>query len=189
MSAYADIEIKRSFGVLFIAVALAILFAAPLSLLLSNSHLPYFYYLFLWLGSFCLSLGIVIYKRRKVFSSVRLRMKKSLGWPLQIKIINGLCWAGPFSFIPVFHQLYPYLILLGIGLGNISTYFFIKKYSNGNNKEQLLVGLIAICIMPISILVDNTIFSKNYEVALLFSRLSIAASYGTGGVYALIGRQ
>jgi hypothetical protein len=189
LSAYADIEIKRSFGVLFIAVALAILFAAPLSLLLSNSHLPYFYYLVLWLGSFCLSLGIVIYKRRKVFSSVRLRMKKSLGWPLQIKIINGLCWAGPFSFIPVFHQLYPYLILLGIGLGNISTYFFIKKYSNGNNKEQLLVGLIAICIIPISILVDNIIFSKNYEVALLFSRLSIAASYGTGGVYALIGRQ
>jgi len=189
LSAHTDIniEIKRSFGVLYIAVALAILFAAPLSLLLSLKQVPYFYYPALWLGSFLLFLGVGIYKRRKVFHSVRTRMKKSLSWPSYIKAINGLCWAGPFLAIPLFHQLSPYLILLGIGLGNLSTYYFIQKYSNVNNREQLIVGLIALCSIPITILLDNTIFSI-YEIEILFSRLLIAASYGSGGVYALIAK-
>ena len=128
------------------------------------------------------------HKRRKILASVRTRMKKSLGWPLHIKIINGLSWAGPFAAISVFHQLYPYLILLGIGLGNMSTYFLIKTYSRNNNKEQYIVGLIALCSIPISIILDNTIFSASYELALFFSRFLIAISYGMGGVYALIAK-
>lgn len=115
-------------------------------------------------------------------------MKKSLTWPLYIKIINGLCWATPFFIISIFHDLYPYLILLAIGMGNISTYLFIKKYSKGDSKEQLIVGLIAISGIFISIILDNTIFSTDYEIALLVSRLLIAASYGMGGVYALVAK-
>jgi len=182
------IQIKRSFGFLFIAIAIAIVFAAVLSLFLSLYEVPFYYYPPLWLASFGVSLGITLYKRRKVLASVRTRMKKSLGWPLHIKIINGLSWAGPFAAIPVFHQLYPYLILLGIGLGNLSTYFLMKTYSGYINKEQYIVGLIAICSIPISIILDNTIFSASYELALLFSRLLIAISYGVGGVYALIAK-
>ena len=188
MSGDPAIQIKRSFGFLFIAIAIAIIFAAVLSHFLSMDKVPYYYYPPLWLGSFGTSLGITLYKRRKVLASVRTRMKKSLGWPLHIKIINGLSWAGPFAAIPVFHQLYPYLILLGIGLGNLSTYFLMKTYSGYINKEQYIVGLIAICSIPVSIILDNTIFSASYELALLFSRLLIAISYGVGGVYALIAK-
>ncbi len=183
-----DVQIKRSFGLLFIAIAIAIIFAAVLSQFLSLDKVPYYYYPPLWLASFGASVGITLYKRRKILASVRTRMKKSLGWPLHIKIINGLSWAGPFAAISVFHQLYPYLILLGIGLGNMSTYFLIKIYSRNSNKEQLLVGLIAICSIPISIILDNTIFSTSYELALVFSRFLIAISYGMGGVYALIAK-
>ena len=70
----------------------------------------------------------------------------------------------------------------------MSTYFLIKTYSRISNKEQLIVGLIAICSIPISIIFDNTIFSASYELALLFSRFLIAISYGMGGVYALIAK-
>jgi hypothetical protein len=183
-----DVQVKRSFGFLFIAIAIAIIFAAAFTLFLSMDNVPYYYYPPLWLASFGTSLGITLYKRRKILASVRTRMKKSLGWPLHIKIINGLSWAGPFAAISIFHQLYPYLILLGIGLGNMSTYFLIKTYSRNSNKEQLMVGLIAICSIPISIIFDNTIFSRSYELALFFSRFLIAISYGVGGVYALIAK-
>jgi hypothetical protein len=183
-----DVQIKRSFGFLFIAIAIAIIFAAGLSQFLSLDKVPYYYYPPLWLASFGASLGITLYKRRKMLAAVITRMKKILCCHHHIKIINGLSWAGPFAAISVFHQLYPYLILLGIGLGNMSTYFFIKTYSRNSNKEQLIVGLIAICSIPISIILDNTIFSASYELALLFSRFLIAISYGMGGVYALIAR-
>ena len=95
-----DVQIKRSFGFLFIAIAVAIIFAAVLSQFLSLDKVPIYYYPPLWLASFGASLGITLYKRRKILVSVRTRMKKSLGWPLHIKIINGLSWAGPFA--PIF---------------------------------------------------------------------------------------
>jgi hypothetical protein len=73
-------------------------------------------------------------------------------------------------------------------MGNISTYLFMKRYSKANNKEQLIVGLIAICGIPISIILDSTIFSTDYEIAILFSRLLITASYGVGGIYSLVAK-
>jgi hypothetical protein len=188
LSTYVDIDIRHGFGVLFIAISLAILFAAISSYFLAANHIPYGYYPLLWLGSISISIGVSLFKERKVFSSIRTRMKKSLAWPLHVKIMNGLCWAAPFFVILIFHNLYPYLILLGIGMGNISTYLFIKKYSRANNNEQLIVGLIAICGIPISIILDSTIFSTDYEIALLFSRLLITTSYGVGGIYSLVAK-
>jgi hypothetical protein len=188
LSTYVDIDIRHGFGVLFIAISLAILFAAISSYFLASNHIRYDHYPLLWFGSFSISIGISLFKERKVFSSIRTRMKKSLAWSPYTKIINGLCWAAPFSVIPIFHNLYPYLILLGIGMGNISTYLFMKRYSKANNKEQLIVGLIAICGIPISIILDSTIFSTDYEIAILFSRLLITASYGVGGIYSLVAK-
>jgi hypothetical protein len=179
---------RHGFGALFIAISLAILFAAISSYFLATNHIPFGHYPLLWLASFSISIGISLFKERKVISSIRARMKKSLTWPLHIKIINGLCWATPFFVIIIFHNLYPYLILLGIGLGNISTYFFIKRYTTANNIEQLIVGLIAICGIPISIILDSTIFSTSYEIALLFSRLVIATAYGVGGIYSFVAK-
>ena len=36
-------------------------------------------------------------------------MKTSVSWPLSAKVINGLCWAGPFAMISVFQSMYPVL--------------------------------------------------------------------------------
>lgn len=51
--------------------------------------------------------------------------------------------------IPAFHTFSQYLILLGIGLGNISTFLLIKSYSKYDNKEQFVVGIIAVLMIPV----------------------------------------
>ena len=114
-------------------------------------------------------------------------MKNSIKWPLQAKIINGLSWAGPFLMIPIFHSLTQYLILLGIGAGNISTYLLIRKYSKYDNKEQFVVGIIALSMISVLFFVDvilESIVVQHHVLAL--SRIFVAISYGVGGVYALI---
>jgi len=104
---------KRAFGFLFIAIAIAI-FGATLFGELSFYSGSLNYYSIVWIISFATIMGIAVYKLRHVLVYIRNRMKTSVKWPTYAKIINGLCWAGPFLLIPVFHSLYPYLILIGI---------------------------------------------------------------------------
>jgi hypothetical protein len=113
-------------------------------------------------------------------------MKNSIKWPLHAKIVNGLSWAGPFLAIPIFYPFSQYLILLGIGTGNISTYLFIKYYSNYKNKAQFIVGIIAIIMIPVLYLID-VLFSSVliHQHVLVLSRIFVAISYGVGGIYAL----
>ena len=116
-------------------------------------------------------------------------MKNSIRWPLHAKIINGLSWAGPFLAIPACHSFSQYLILLGIGTGNISTYLLIKSYSNYDNKEQFVVGIIALFMIPVLLLVDVILTSIIiHQHILALSRFFVAISYGMGGIYALIER-
>ena len=116
-------------------------------------------------------------------------MKNSIKWPLHAKIVNGLSWAGPFLAIPVFHSFSQYLILLGIGSGNISTYLLIKSYSGYDNKEQFVVGIIALSMIAVLFFVDVTLNSIVVQQHVLtLSRLFVAISYGVGGIYALIER-
>ncbi len=124
-------------------------------------------------------------KLRHVLVYIRNRMKTSVKWPTYAKIINGLCWAGPFLLISVFHSLYPYLILIGIGIGNISTYLLLRIYSKNDNKEQLLVGFLSMCMVPTLLLFSTTIFSNRPDIVLILSRLLIGVSYGLGGIYAI----
>ncbi len=113
-------------------------------------------------------------------------MKNSTRWPLHIKIINGLSWAGPFLAIPIFHPIAHYLILLGIGAGNISTYFLIKRYSKYDNKEQFIVGILAIIMIPVLFLIDVLLAPVIvHQHVLTLSRIFVAISYGIGGIYAL----
>jgi hypothetical protein len=113
-------------------------------------------------------------------------MKTSVSWPLSAKVINGLCWAGPFAMISIFQSMYPYLVLLGIGAGNICTYHLLRKYSHVSNKEQLLVGIVSISFIPMALVVNYTIFQNSVEFAPLVSRLLIGIAYGVGGFYALL---
>src|SRR5579885_2031517 len=132
--------------------------------------------------------GLIFGKFRYILQSIRGRMKNSVKWSGPIKAINGLCWAAPFAAIGAFPPLYQYLILLGIGLGNTSTYIFMKKYSGLANHEQIIVGAISLVAIPVAVFVDTS-FVSNQTIAVIVSRLMIAAAYGVGGIYALVAKK
>ncbi len=181
-------EIRRIFGFLFICVAIAVGIASIASEILFLNDAPSYFHGFAWLGTFGIIFGGYFLKFKEKIPLIRNRMKNSLSWPLYVKIINGCCWALPFALIVVFPQYFQYMILLGIGLGNSSTYVFMKLFSRQNNKEQILVGLIALLTIPLAVEIDTTLFASNQDIAVLLSRLLIAMSYAIGGTYALFSK-
>jgi len=181
-------EIRRIFGFLFICVAAAVAIASVASEILFLNNLPNYFYGIVWLGTFGLIFGFYFLHFKEKASLIRNRMKNSLSWPLYVKIINGSCWALPFALIGIFPQYFQYLILLGIGLGNSSTYIFMKLYSNQSNKEQMLVGLTALLVIPLAVEIDTSLFVSHQDIAILLSRLLISISYAIGGIYALFSR-
>lgn len=182
---YSSLEVRRAFGLLFIGVAIAVGSASILSELAFEHKDPIYYYAIIWFGSFTVTFGIIFGKFRQIGSSIRGRMKNSVKWSHPVKAINGLCWAAPFAAIGAVPSLYQYLILLGIGLGNTSTYIFMKKFSGLSNHEQIIVGAISLAAIPLAILID-TLFVSNQTIAVIVSRIMIAVAYGAGGIYALI---
>lgn len=181
-------EIRRIFGFLFICVAIAVGIASIASEILFLNDAPSYFHGFAWLVTFGIIFGGYFLKFKEKIPLIRNRMKNSLSWPLHVKIINGCCWALPFALIVVFPQYFQYMILLGIGLGNSSTYVFMKLFSRQNNKEQILVGLIALLTIPLAVEIDTTLFASNQDIAVLLSRLLIAMSYAIGGTYALFSK-
>jgi hypothetical protein len=81
--------------------------------------------------------------------------------------------------------LYQFLILLGIGLGNISTYLLMRKYNKVDNREQMIVGLISLFAIPFAIGIDWIMFSTRQDIAIMTSRILISVAYGAGGIYAI----
>ena len=65
------------------------------------------------------------------------------------KVINGLCWAGPFLAIGLFPSAYQYFILLGIGMGNLSTFILMKTINKLNNKEAAYCRFDFVDIYPV----------------------------------------
>ena len=112
-------------------------------------------------------------------------MKSSTSWPMSAKLVNCICWAGPFAIMPLFQSTYAYLPLLAIGAGNICTYCLIRKYSHVSHREQYLVGILSLIFIPLALFLNYTVLSST-ELAPLASRLLIAIAYGIGGIYALI---
>jgi hypothetical protein len=156
---------------------------AVLSEVVFQNNLPFYYYGIAWIGSFGVIVGVGFRKFAKILPMIRQRMKNSVKWPPYISAINGLCWAGPFVAIAAFPSLLQYLILLGIGLGNLSTYVIMKRFSNQDNKEQMIVGCIALASIPIAVFIDTQLVVLQ-DIAVLLSRILIAVSYAAGGIYA-----
>ena len=181
-------EIRRIFGFLFICVAAAVSIASITSEIIFLNHLPSYLYGVIWLGTFGIIFGFYFMHFKQKIPLIRNRMKNSLSWPLYVKIINGSCWAVPFLLIGIFPQYFQYLILLGIGLGNSSTYVFMRIFSHQNNKEQFLVGVIALLAIPIAIEIDTSLFVSHQDIAVLLSRILISISYAIGGTYALFSK-
>ena len=113
--------------------------------------------------------------------SLKDRFSKSVSWPHHIKLINGLTWALPFVFIPFFHKDYPFLLLTGLSSGNISTFIFLKRYSQINNIEKIITGSILLSSL-IGILILYYGYSLDYESLLYITRILISLSYGIGGI-------
>ena len=181
-------EVRRIFGLLFICVAIAVAIASVASEIIFLNNLPRFVYGIVWFGVFGSIFSLYFLSFKKRIPLILNRMKNSLAWPLYIKIINGSCWALPFGLIAIFPQYFQYLILLGIGSGNFSTYIFMKLFSNQNNKEQILVGLTALLAIPIAIEIDTSLFVSYQDIAILLSRILISISYAIGGAYALFSK-
>jgi hypothetical protein len=181
-------EIRRIFGFLFICVAIAVAIASVASEILFLNNSPSYLYGLVWFGVFGLIFSFYFLHFKEKISLIRNRMKNSLTWPLYVKVLNGLCWALPFALLGVFPQYFQYLILIGIGLGNLSTYFFMIFYSNQKNKEQFLIGMTALLVIPLAILIDTSIFESQQDIAVLLSRLLISISYLIGGIYALFSK-
>jgi hypothetical protein len=123
-------------------------------------------------------------------------MKNSIRWPLHAKVINAICWAGPFAVIAVLPSLFPYLILAGIGSGNVSTYLLLKRYKNINynnndngsdaGRGQFIVGLISLVAIPIVFEVHTNMFTVRGDMAVMISRILISFAYGAGGIYSMM---
>lgn len=180
------VETRRAFGLLFICVSIAVGVASVISEIAYINDLPLYYYAIIWLGSFGAVFGAGAAKFRKAAPAIRGRMKTSAKWSAGSKALNGICWAGPFAAIAAFPSLYQYLILLGIGLGNLSTYLLIKKYSNADNREQLIVAVISLVAIPVAIVIDSSLFASNQDIAVMLSRILIAVAYAAGGAFALL---
>lgn len=184
----SPLEVRRAFGVLFIGVAVSVGVASLLSEVAFERQAPLYEYAVIWIGSFAVTFGVILGKFRHMLKLIRGRMKNSVSWSHPVKAVNGLCWAAPFAAIGVFPHLYQYLILLGIGLGNTSTYLFMRRFSSLANNEQIIVGALALAAIPVAVFVDTS-FVSSQTLAVIVSRMMIAVAYGAGGVYALVARK
>jgi hypothetical protein len=182
----------RLFGIFFIAIAIAVALGSVLTEIAFLNKWPLYYSVVIWIGSFVITFISLLYNRRNlIWSSFRNRLKNSIKWPLHAKTINGICWAGPFSMIAVLPSLFPYLILAGIGFGNLSTYILLKKYRKINYNSpnssdpiqgQLVVGLISLIAIPIVFEV-HTVLTIREDIAALLSRYLISFAYAVGGIF------
>ncbi len=179
------LQARRAFGVLFVGVAAAVLAGAALSEIAFLNDAPLYYYAAIWLGSFGATFGAAWARFKKALPAIRGRMKNSVRWSQGAKALNAVCWAGPFASIAAFPALYQYLILLGIGLGNMATYAMIKKYSGLDNREQLLVAAISLAALPAAFAIDTSVFADRQDIAVMLSRMVISLAYGASGAYAL----
>lgn len=181
------VEARKAFGVLFIAVSISVIIASFLSeLAYMITSISLYHYVIIWLVSFGAVFGASYTRLRKSVPAVLRRMKTSTGWPLAAKILNGVCWAGPFAAIAIFPSFYQYLILAGIGLGNLSTYLMIRRYSGADNREQLIVAVVSLAAIPAAIMIDSMLFAMQQDIAVMLSRMFIGIAYAAGGAFALL---
>ena len=184
------------FGIFFIAISIAIALVSILSEIAFLNKWPSYYNPVIWIGSFVISFTSLLYNKRNIWSSLRNRMKNSIKWPLHAKIINGICWAGPFAAIAILPFLFPYLILAGIGSGNVSTYLLLKRYKNINynnddngsdaGRGQFIVGLISLVAIPIVFEVHTNMFTVRDDISIMLSRFLISFAYAVGGIYSIM---
>lgn len=172
-------------GIIFIYISLSVFSATLISYFTPQKFDFLYIYLLIWFG--CFSIFFLIFKSKIIKSlyTIRTRIRKSTDWPTSMKIINGICWAAPFLLGALIPSMHEYLILAGIGFGNISTYLIFLLSNKIKNIDQLIVGLISMISIGIIIfLYEGEIIEKSYGEFL--ARILISIAYGIGGVYSAI---
>jgi hypothetical protein len=173
--------LTRVFSFLFLFISLWIGLSAILSHLVFIYGLNYSFYYVVWISTFIFSLLVFLRSLLSTRKSLRERFSKSVSWPHFVKLINGLTWALPFTLIPFFQKDYPFLLLTGLSSGNISTFIFLRRYSQIYNIEQIITGSILL-ISLFCVLILYYGYLVDYESILFISRILISLSYGLGGI-------
>jgi hypothetical protein len=174
------------YGIFFISIAVSIALAAIIAEIASVNKVPVYYYPIIWVGSFAITFLTLFHNKRGLVHTLRSRMKNSFRWPGKVKVLNGICWAGPFAVIAIYPFLLPYLVLVGIGLGNISTYLLLRYYNGINYREQLIVGIVSLAALPVTYVMHTSIIMIQEDIIIMLSRIFISLAYAAGGVYAIV---
>ncbi len=171
----------RVFSFLFLFISLWIGLSAILSHSVFMYDLNYSFHYVVWISAFIFSLLIFLRPLLSARKPLRERFSKSISWPHSVKLVNGLTWALPFTLIPFFQKDYPFLLLTGLSSGNVSTFIFLRRYSQLYNIEQIVTGS-ALLISLFCILILYYGYLVDYESILFTSRILISLSYGLGGI-------
>lgn len=173
---------KSDNGILFIYISLAVFSATIISYIIDLKVDLFFIHIIVWIV--CFFTYFIIFKSKIIQSLqiIRNRIRKSTGWSPIAKLINGLCWAAPFGLGALLPSIHEYLILAGIGLGNLSTFIIFMVNNKIKNMDQFIVGLISIMSIGIIILLynDNIIAKSSGD---FLARILISVAYGIGGIY------
>jgi hypothetical protein len=169
-------------GILFIFISLAVFSATIISYIIDLKVEYFFIHIIIWI--LCFFIYFLIFKSKLIQSLhiIRNKIRKSTDWSPMMKLINGLCWAAPFGLGALIPSIHEYLILAGIGLGNLSTFIIFMVNNKIKNMDQFIVGLISIISIGIIILLynDNIIAKSSGD---FLARILISVAYGIGGIY------
>jgi hypothetical protein len=179
-----DLEKNRNSdnGILFIFISLAVFSATIISYIIDLKVDYFFIHILVWI--LCFFIYFLIFKSKIIQSLhiIRNKIRKSTGWSPMMKLINGLCWAAPFGLGALIPSIHEYLILAGIGLGNLSTFIIFMVNDKIKNTDQFIVGFISIMSIGIIIfLYNDDIIAKSSGDFL--ARILISVAYGIGGIY------
>ena len=184
---FVNVEKNRNSdnGILFIFISLAVFTATIISFILDQKSDNFLIHIIVWILSFFVYFLIFKSKIIQSLHIIRNKIRKSTGWSPMIKLINGLCWAAPFGLGALIPSMHEYLILAGIGLGNLSTFIIFMVNNKIKNMDQLIVGLISLMSIGIIILLYN------YDIIVkssgdFLARILISVAYGIGGIYSSI---
>lgn len=166
---------EKAVGMLFMAIAVGIFIPAILTIFITN-----YIIIPIWIISLSLSI-ILVFRIKDLKPTIKQIFTNSNRWSIRMKVINGLAWALPFILAVILPSYYPYLILLGIGLGNLVTYLMIKIANGFTTRGQMTVGITALLSLPLIAF----IYYLGVDASIIM-RLLVALAYGIGGITNLI---
>jgi hypothetical protein len=173
---------KSDNGILFIFISFSVFSATILSHIIHLKFNYFFLDIIIWVGCFLMFFIIFRGKIIQSFHIIRNKIRKSTSWSPSMKLINGLCWAAPFGLGALIPSIHEYLILAGIGLGNLSTFMIFMINNKLKNMDQFIVGFTSIISIGIIILLYNlNVIDKSSGDFL--ARILISVAYGIGGIY------